>query len=488
MAPARDILRTANHPQKETGNVFIYIDNSNLWIQGQRTYSEKYKQKAHLDPRWRFDAGILKDVLLGQSGLSADEETFQPKIRLYGSTPPIVDSVWEAIEQHDIKVTTFERSSWTRREKEVDAELIADSVEEVCHAFYTDIPAVFIIVSGDRDVRAAVIKIVRKGFPVHIWAWRNGIASAFTKEDPDINPDLFKVHYLDPHLETMGLTRTTFRVDRSVINPHSIVVLDPMSKANEVENFLNQLRTPAYRYEIPDHRREGGSNDLAIIPAQASTMNPDELRSLFMESKAKLERKGLRVLSYLEYSQKHFLGGGGTESTLAVSNQFKELGGDVEERDKEAEEQEEDNGSDDHHSAKQDAAATGFPQTSYNGDGDDGFQEVNGWLKRQQGRLRKGDDSLRIRCNWRDYCERGLDCKFGHTKEERENFRVYGTKKAKKYKLCERDNCLFGARCQFAHGEAELFCPTCGKTGAHAMVSCPERSSSSPSARRNYSR
>ncbi|KAL8284898.1 hypothetical protein RB597_002123 [Gaeumannomyces tritici] len=483
MAPARDIPRTANQPRRRTGNVFIYIDNSNLWIQGQRTYAEKYKQNADRDPRWRFDAGILKDVLLGESGLSADEQTFQPKMRLYGSTPPIVDSVWKAFEQHDIKVRTFARSSWTRREKEVDTELIADSVEEASEAYYTGIPAVFIIVSGDRDVRSAVVKIVGRGFPVHIWAWKNGIAKAFTREDPDINPDLFKAHLLDPHLEDMGLTRTTFRVDRSVINPHSIVVLDPMSKVDEVENFLNQLRTPAYRYEIPDQRGGGGSNDLAIIPAQASIMKADELRSLYMECKDKLERKGLRVLSYQEYSQKYLLGGGGTESTLAVSNQFKELGGDDEERN-------EDSGGDGHHQgADQDATATSSQQTPFDGDGDgdDGFEEVNGRLRQQQSRLRKGDESLQIRCNWREFCERGLDCKFGHTKPERESFSVYGIKKAKKYKLCTRDGCLAGARCGYAHGPAELFCPTCGKTGTHEMHLCPERSSFL-SARRNYSR
>ncbi len=452
MTSTRNISRTASSREIETGNVFIYIDNSNLWIQGQRTYAEKHKQDADRDPRWRFDAGILKDVLLTESGLSAREATFKPKIRLYGSTPPVVDSVWKAIESHDIKVRTFARSSWTRREKEVDAELIADSVEEASEAYYTAIPAVFIIVSGDRDLRSAVVRIAKKGFPVHIWSWKNGLANSFTREDKDINPSLFRVHYLDPYLETVGFSQTTFRIDRGVINPHSIVVLDPMSRVKEVEDFLDRLRTPVLRYEIPDQREN--------------------------ESKA---------LAYQEYSQKYSFGSG-TESTLAISNQFSELSNYVgrnEDSDEERSEEKkggEDSGNDDQ--GKQDAAVFN-PQTAENDN--DGFEEVNKRLKKQQTRLRKGNESLQFRCHWRAYCERGLNCTYGHTKEEEDNFRVYGSKKARKYKYCTREGCFYGARCQYAHGLEELFCPTCDKTGVHKMESCPEESLFS-NGRMNYSR
>ena len=497
MTPTRNMV-AKDREEMETGSVFIYIDNSNLWIQGQRTYAEKHKQDADRDPRWRFDAGILKDILLKESGLSPHEATFEPRIRLYGSRPPVVDSVWKAIELHDIKVRTFLRSSWTRREKEVDAELIADSVEEASEAYYNTIPAVFIIVSGDRDLHAAVVKIAKRGFPVHIWSWKNGIANSFTKEDKDIDPRLFRVHYLDPYLETVGFSQTTFRVDRGVINPHSIVVLDPMSRVKAVEDFFSHLRTPIWRYLIPG-QREDESNDLAIIPCLAHELKPDELRSLFIESKTKLERKGLRVLSYQEYAQKYFLGSG-TESTLAISNQFSELGNYVE-RDEDSGEEgseeetvgkddydekkanhEEDNGNNDHR--KQDAAGLNLRRDDND---NEGFEEVNKGLKKQQTRLRKANDSLQFRCHWRAYCNRALNCTYGHTKEEEDNFRVYGNKKARKFKDCTREGCLYGTRCPYAHGLEELFCPTCEKTGAHKMELCPERSSTS-NARVNYSR
>lgn len=245
-------------------------------------------------PDSAFKSRILEAYVFGFRGVFAVYVAIsgvKPKIRLYGLRLPVVDSVWKAIELHDIKVRTFERSSWT--------EPIADLVDEACETYYNTIPAVFIIVPGDRDLRAAVVKIAKKGFPVHVWSWKNGIANSFTEEDKDIDPSLFRVHYLDPYLETVGLSQTTFRVDRGVINPQSIVVLDPMSRVKEVEVFLNRLRTPVWRYEIPG-QREDESKDLAIIPSLAYSMKPDELRSLFMESQTKLEWKGQPLAAFSE--------------------------------------------------------------------------------------------------------------------------------------------------------------------------------------------
>lgn len=187
--------------EEQTGKTFIYIDNSHLWIQCKKTYTEKRGLDVSQNPTCLIDVGVLKDILLGHSDLSDDEKTFDPKVRLYGSTPRIVDSLWKAFESYDIKDSSFVRSSWTRREKELDLELIVDSVDEACDLYYNQIPAVFIIVSGDIVVRSAVVKITRKGFRVHLWPWKNGLAKVFTEEDKDIDWDLFQVHYLDSLLE-----------------------------------------------------------------------------------------------------------------------------------------------------------------------------------------------------------------------------------------------------------------------------------------------
>ncbi|KAK4244699.1 hypothetical protein C7999DRAFT_43665 [Corynascus novoguineensis] len=436
-------LAAVNVYGRPHGKIFIYIDNSNLWIQGQRTYAEKKILKVSWDPTWRFDIGHLRDILLAHSDLKAEEKTSEVKVNLYGSIPPPVDTVWKVIESHDVRVITFKRSSWNQREKQVDAELIADSSTQAVEAYYKQVPAVFIIVSGDRDVRSAVVKITEHGCPVHLWSWDNGLAKVFREDDDEIAQNLFKVHSLDDHLEEVGFHTRTWRIDRAAfIDKHSIVVLDPLPKAPEVENFINRLRTPVYQYEFLPKRTDATSQDLAIIPAHAFAMSSAEKRDLFHKSKAELEKRGLSVLSYLDYDQK-YLKGSKTDNSLGLSNRFHEL--------------------------------PVYREVEDDGDASEAEDDSGGGKAERDTRLKKKEEYSGVRCYWRIYCERGLGCKYGHTKAEQEHFSVYGNRKAKKYKLCARPDCIRGRNCFYAHGDWELFCPTCGKTGGHEMSLCKER-------------
>ena len=383
MALLPDILHVANNQEMmKTGNIFVYIDNSNIWIQGQKTYADKYNRDTiDEDLEWRFNVGNLKETLLAKSGLSAHEAAFKPNIKWYGSMPLVFIKL---LESHDMTVKTFAKSSWTGREKEVDTELVADAVEDAADACYTKTPAVFIIVSGDRDLRPAVVKIANKGFPVHIWSWKNGIAESFTREDKDVDPCLLHVHYLDPFLDNVGFC-TSSPIE-------SVVVDSPVMSSQFCE--LNKC--------IDDEE-----------------------------------------MGAMEYNH---------------DNKIK---------------QGEDNRNDNHGKKRDTTSINSWMADSDN----EGFEEANKRPRNQHNRPRKYSASLQFRCDWRMFCGRKLDCTYGHTEEEKQTFLVYGNDKAKKYKLCIQEACVYGARCHFAHGLRELFCPTCGETGVHMMESCPERSS-----------
>ncbi len=89
---------------------------------------------------------------------------------------------------------------------------------------------------------------------------------------------------------------------------------------------------------------------------------------------------------------------------------------------------------------------------------------------------RRQKESQRMRCRWRECCYYGLACNFVHTKEEEDNFKIRRSRRAEKYRFCRNTECGRGSRCSFAHSKAELFCPTCNKSGAgHEMRHCPER-------------
>ncbi len=146
--------------------LYIYIDNSNLWIGKKKTYAQSQGFSDISDTRWRFDTGRLKTVLIRCSQLKAAGIETDIEIFLYRSTPPPIDTVWKAIEAHNVKVKTHPWSTWNNREKKVDADMIADSVEYSADCFYGKVKAEFMIVSGDPDLEAAADKITGRGFLV----------------------------------------------------------------------------------------------------------------------------------------------------------------------------------------------------------------------------------------------------------------------------------------------------------------------------------
>jgi len=145
-----------------------------------------------------------------------------------------VDTVWRAIESHDVKVNTSLRSKWTGREKEVDGKIIGDSIDDMWKDLSASRASVFIIVSGDRDLDVAVQKITENGFRVHIWSWDIGLAAVYKRREGSG----VLVHYLDNFIDRIGLNHTVFRIDRNAIDLHSLVVMDALSKADGSRHFV----------------------------------------------------------------------------------------------------------------------------------------------------------------------------------------------------------------------------------------------------------
>lgn len=426
--------------------VRIYIDNSNLWIEGRKTYAKKKGLDTRTDPTWRFDVGSLKTTLLKKITLLSGN--IEVKTNLYGSRPPPVDTVWEAIKCHEVYVHTSKRSTWTGGEKGVDQQLTADAAFQVSADYYTEVSSEYIIVSGDRDLLSAVNKIADNGFPVHVWSWKDSLASAYYKGE---QKDRVHVHLLDEYIEDIGFCETTFRVDRSTIDPHSIVVIDPLPMADAIDELVSKLKTPVYRYECRTKRPNASNRDLVIIQALARMMKPTDLEDLFQHVKARLEHTGLIVLSYSQRSTKE------SREELAISNRFDELL---------------------HVDNELERYAEGVDNKGHKAEKNSEFIQVNTRSRQRMLYIKRNEEKARSLCQWGLYCRNGLGCKYGHTKDELDHFKTYGHMTAKKYRLCDKPQCnAWSYRCRYAHSEDELFCPGCGKEGiGHEMWNCPERS------------
>jgi hypothetical protein len=101
----------------------LFIDNSNLFIEGKKFYAKYLDLLVTQDPCFRIDIGKLCDVLLEGRTLNFG--------KLYGSEPPSLDTVWRKIREHGLNVSTYQRDS-KDKEKELDNALTADATEYVC--------------------------------------------------------------------------------------------------------------------------------------------------------------------------------------------------------------------------------------------------------------------------------------------------------------------------------------------------------------------
>ena len=150
------IVAPANSPD----DLFIFIDNSNLFIQARKSISS---------PRLHIDYGRLLKTIKGRRNLGQSP-------LLVGSIPPY-DSLWRHIRGHDYVVTLFERDN-SNHEKEVDTEIAVQMTNTVCRK----IPATLAVVTGDRNFYSPIKVALKERWKVELWYWESGMESPFWKK------------------------------------------------------------------------------------------------------------------------------------------------------------------------------------------------------------------------------------------------------------------------------------------------------------------
>ena len=141
------------HPkvfQTQPPKVWIYVDDSNLWIEGKKAYAKAHNLLTSEDPRARFDIGQLNEVV-------AEGREVGGRM-LYGSKPPPVDTVWAKMEEQGWNVKIENKSYHTGKEKQVDSKLITDVVSVVNREKIGTV----IIVAGDVDYKPPIEEALRR--------------------------------------------------------------------------------------------------------------------------------------------------------------------------------------------------------------------------------------------------------------------------------------------------------------------------------------
>ena len=151
---------------------FIYVDNSNVFIEGQRV-SAVHNGSAlditdaimnrNLDFSYRLDFGKLYTFLV------TNGSTEVARAMLFGSRPPPNDTLWAIAKSAGFEPIIEDRNA-ANKEKKIDTGIVAAMFE---HAFTEADKSrdTFVLVAGDGDYMPAVDRLVKKDFRVDVAFW-----------------------------------------------------------------------------------------------------------------------------------------------------------------------------------------------------------------------------------------------------------------------------------------------------------------------------
>lgn len=147
--------------------LYLLIDNSNIWI-GAKEYASRISNfDTTQDPRVRLDYFQLTHMVANGRQITG--------LNLYGSKPPPNDALWSHARSQGFKVIVYDRSAHTGREKKVDGQIITDLMEI---AFTNKESTVaLILLTGDADMVPCLNSILRcTKATVEIFGWRGSMS------------------------------------------------------------------------------------------------------------------------------------------------------------------------------------------------------------------------------------------------------------------------------------------------------------------------
>ena len=420
---------------------YVFIDDSNLWIPGQKATAKKLKD-ADTDPRFRVDLGRFMTLVAKDRHVS--------KAFLYGSIPPRNDTVWNAAREKNYKVNIFECSG-TGKQKEVDTAMTADIVDEVGEAVHSMLDVTFIVVTGDRDLNRSIEKCLAKQMHVELWSWEDSMSIQFKRLAN--KEKLFTANKLDEFLDKFGYTSYMSRRDKKDIDPTHAIVYKDVPKGKEFERTLANHINKLLRLFFITCVDKVATRDLIV---EFPRSNPDYV----LTELKKLKGFDYQPCSYPEYSHpipKH----------LKHSTYYYSAYGEIEEE-----------------------TLLGAALSSMDlGDVDTGNmdateQQASGdtdtWgsvLYRTPGLYTKLKKKREMPCKWGEHCIKAADCPNSHTEYERKLFSKYPQIDFRYFKVRECNNKGVHTTheqrrmCTFAHSNDDSWCLKCKEYG-HLTQDC----------------
>ena len=184
----------------------IYVDNSNLFIEGRRVSAVDKGEAADIwdamendifDNSYTIDFGKLFDFLCG-----ADKRQIK-RAALFGSRPPPNDSLW-AVAKHVGFEPHIKDRNFANKEKKIDTGIVALMAKDAYKGGDKD-NDLFVLVAGDGDFVPVVEDLQEDGFKVEIVFWEHAsreLKQTAMKQGED------KFVNLNPYLRDLQFSRS----------------------------------------------------------------------------------------------------------------------------------------------------------------------------------------------------------------------------------------------------------------------------------------
>ncbi|XP_019637544.1 PREDICTED: uncharacterized protein LOC109479923 [Branchiostoma belcheri] len=465
--PLSATSRTSDHSATE--DVWIFVDDSNIWVEGKKVAGRARNfPRVVEDPRVRIDTGKLADLIA--------EDRHVVMGTLYGSEPPKIDSVWRKIRERGWRVPQPKRKSRiTGREKEVDAQLVADVTSLACETPETK-RGIISLVTGDADMMPVLQKILEKPpWIAEIWMWEHAISKKL-KDLPKIYPGRVRVEFLDQYLQRLTYTNYIFtikempRIKKLLITQAVVLTEVERMFLHKNEKWVKQVEQSCgwpFQYNWLCEN-EDFTHDLLLVFLRAKNQSgevsyPDLAHVMeVLESRPDLTRDAAKILTYQAYR-----GQVPQANQIRLSNRFSTLDGMCDSLDKLSHDDDED------HSDLLEIQESDNPTTEGTGEAAEGH-ELPWHLQMTTPNLPQAKYSQY--CSRKFNCIHGKKCHYSHTPDEMSFFKqrpigaqYYKTRACNRWPNCNsRDH-----DCNFAHGAKDACCLKCNSRG-HFTDDCPK--------------
>ena len=435
------ILQPNEECKSGNDKVFIFMDHSNTWIEAKKFKpSRDYKE----DSRVRLEAGNLLRLV------TKDRELPDRPAKLYGSEPPPLDSVWDIYREKGWNITAPQRSSWTRKEKRVDTQLVADVTELVCNV--NNGKHTIAIISGDEDVLPAVEKALEYDWKVEVYFWKNAMSAAIKKKAQVL------VVYLDDHYDYICFTNRKFNPlpnSMPFIKANGIVIrLENKDKAKvndyviEMESITG-LHARYFSLNKLSHFTEKKYEGLIVVVFDVQIVN-FQLANVI----------GIYKIGKFPFIKQ-------LNTFISVSRPGSSF---------HVEQQVEDETKDNENDLSGPFEPVGDQQKGEDETKDNKIDLSGSYELVSYCRKKKKKQLSSNFCQGGKYCRFGAKCKDRHSPEDQEYFRTHEPRKRlRKTQLCHgysKGECRkHSQQCNFAHGEKDAVCTKCGQKG-HLTKDC----------------